>query len=282
LLLGLLLLVAAFLKLQQWHQEPSTGLFSLSALILHAATCGEILLGIWLVSGFQPRFSLMVATVLFGCFAVISLWKIARGITDCGCFGALSLSPKVTCWIDVSAFIAGFWTLNSRLFHSLSGGPLRLSLVLPVALVTAMGFYVAGFMMGDFGSSNAATWIGRSWPPVGAVDFPADLSRGRWVILIYSSNCGHCTSMASDYAQSAGEWQAEGKKTRLALIDSEFGFKPDNSLSPAGVVEGNLVHADFYHHEPILLLLVEGRVKAIKDGWEVADFSHPPYAEWIQ
>jgi len=65
---------------------------------LQAATVFyETLLGFWLLSGIGIRRSLSTAALTFLVFVGATLWMVARGVKDCGCFGALSIPPRITC-----------------------------------------------------------------------------------------------------------------------------------------------------------------------------------------
>lgn len=279
--LGILLLTAAVLKFSHgFSQELGEvhGSLCSHAVSIRLVPCSEILLGLWLISGIQTTLSFVAAAATFGCFAAFTLWEIWHGITDCGCFGRIALQPKVTYWIDIGALTACFMALRPR----------RPRIFLPVILLATPAIYFAvlwnGRVLPSRQSSPSGLGIvaGKPWPPAGAVGINADLAHGRWIILIYSSGCGHCQSLAADYSEAAREWPARGIKTRLALLDAGASTDAEATVRHSGIVHGALIQTDLYHHTPILLLLVDGRVMAIQGGWEAADFSRPPNDHWIQ
>ena len=245
-LFGLILLTAAILKLQDWIEWPRETALTASSLVVPAGAGAEILLALWLFFGLLRRHSLLVATGAFGCFAIVSLWKIAHGIEICGCFGKWHTSPKATYWLDAAAFCLGLWALRSPWARPASEekGILRAGWIfrflLPGILVLSLGFYEVALVRGRNMAFPSGSWLGASWPPVGAVDVAADLSRGRWIVLIYDSSCGHCRSRAADYAEMDQDFQAHGVRTRVALIDADAG-----------------------------------------QGWEPIDWNTAPYSEWI-
>lgn len=105
--LGLLLLVAAGLKAYGLAVDPVSplGLFSAGWFQVGLIEL-EVLLGLWLLSGVQPLAAWLVASALFGCFAVFSLYQGLVGQTSCGCFGQLSVSPWHALGLDVLALVA--------------------------------------------------------------------------------------------------------------------------------------------------------------------------------
>jgi thiol-disulfide isomerase/thioredoxin len=264
--LALLLLAAASLKIS----EALTHGFKKSWIFL--VVCLDLLLGIWLLSGRRKSWALMVSAGTFLCFALATLSMIFQGITDCGCFGAIQLSPKITYWIDVMAFLAAMW----------AQGLSRFRILLPLVLIPAVTLYLAVMTLAGHPSPKARIEVGNPWPPKGAVDCPADLSQGRWIVLIYDSTCGHCRSLASDYTRDASDWGAPAKRTKLALLDAGIPDEQDTTAQLSQVVRGSLLKGEFYEHAPILLLLDQGKVLGIEEGWGAVDWSDPIHAPWIQ
>lgn len=264
--LGLLLLAAAVLKIFPGHAVHHDR-FRDTALPL-----GEIILASWLISGVKLEGSLRVATALFFCFAMATLWMIARGFSNCGCFGAVSLSPKATYWIDLSAFLAAIAARRHVPFRQL------VSEVLLPGLILYSSSLVAAHLL----HSDAKIEVGKPWPPYRAVECTADLSKGRWIVLIYSSNCARCESLATVYTRDASEWAAQGKMVRLALLDADAQENSATLPSVSGMVRGDLLQSELYQHSPILLLLDQGLVQAVEEGWAAADWSYPPYSSWVR
>ena len=280
---GGLLLLAALLKLQQWIGGSGETYLTASALLQKSLAVGEFLLSLWLLSGIRATVSLLAATGIFGCFAAVSLWKISHGITECGCFGKIIFSPKLSYWIDIAAFISGLGALGTHTPPSWWGSLLRKrGSLLPAILLLAIVSYGLGLSQGRNPVAEPENRFGRFWPLPGDIDIPVDLSQGRWIVLLYNSSCGHCSSMADDYAESAQKWCEQGKKTRLALIDADFGSESETPTSHLGVVGGKLMRSDLYRNIPVLILLVNGRVWAVEEQWEEIDWSRPPHSGWIQ
>ncbi len=101
---GVLFLIAGYLKAHQVSMIMAvpTGLWS-SPLLRLAQVEFEYGLGLWLLSGLFPKMAHRAAT---GCFAVFScflLYKVIRGETTCGCFGAIEFLPAVALVFDILA-----------------------------------------------------------------------------------------------------------------------------------------------------------------------------------
>jgi hypothetical protein len=103
-LLGLLLLTSAILKLSG-DAPASLGqnsvLFSPPVRMLTIEA--ELLLGLWLVSGWQAGAARLAALSFFGLLAAVSLWLALEGQSSCGCFGRIAIHPWVTLIFDLSA-----------------------------------------------------------------------------------------------------------------------------------------------------------------------------------
>lgn len=103
--LGLLLGLAAFLKLAEILRETTSGMeLVLSPWLVLAE--GEYLLALWLLSGFAKRWSWAAALLTFGGFAIASLYFGLSGVPTCRCFGPYSLSPWASLLLDAAGIVA--------------------------------------------------------------------------------------------------------------------------------------------------------------------------------
>ncbi|HEX4083472.1 MAG TPA: protein disulfide isomerase family protein [Chthoniobacteraceae bacterium] len=124
-------------------------------------------------------------------------------------------------------------------------------------------------------------WIGKPWPPAGAVTPDTSLGKGRWVVLIYDPSCGHCQSMAADYADLAHTWKAHDRLIRVALIDAD----PDSSIRkdwPENDVLAAILNSGTELPVPVVLILDAGKIVAAREGWEPIDWGSPSFARWIR
>lgn len=256
---GGLLLTAGLLK---FSADPG---FS----ILNWRTVGpslEILLSFWLFSAMRLRWALVAAAALFCSFTVVTLWKIAHGEADCGCFGAWSPSPGMTYWIDAAALTATVTALD----------PSRWRVFMASMLPSLAALRVALLFIAPAVQPPASIAVGERWPAHGAVDVDADLSLGRWVVVVYDSDCHRCESLAEDYAREASLWASRGKKTRLALLDVSHSEHADQGSGSREIARGTLLQRELYEHSPIVILLEEGRILEIRREWEAAEGVQKP------
>ena len=102
-LLGLVLLLAALLKFYGLAIEPVArmGLFSTPEFQV-AVIEFEVFLAVWLLSGWRPLGSWLLALATFTGFAVVSFWQGWIGQASCGCFGRLAVSPWYAFTLDVT------------------------------------------------------------------------------------------------------------------------------------------------------------------------------------
>jgi hypothetical protein len=104
--LGVVLLIVAGLKLraQNTGSMPPLAGIPFSQLVVIAAEW-EIILGLWLVSGWHRRLARFAALCTFFGFAIVSAYLARLGMASCGCFGASAVSPWITLALDVGIVI---------------------------------------------------------------------------------------------------------------------------------------------------------------------------------
>lgn len=107
LVLGTLLLVAAGLKADGVALGPFGGGSFLESARLQVATIEvEVLLGLWLLTGWAARLSWAAALAFFVVLAGASLTLALAGKASCSCFGRLTVNPWLTFGLDVGAVVA--------------------------------------------------------------------------------------------------------------------------------------------------------------------------------
>jgi hypothetical protein len=107
LIVGVLLLFAGAMKLT----ATSAPQYLSEYLILdsHSSTLlagWEILLGLWVLSGWSAYVSRRVVAITFSVLASVSGYLGWFGVADCGCFGDVSVSPWWVFGLDVGIVIA--------------------------------------------------------------------------------------------------------------------------------------------------------------------------------
>jgi hypothetical protein len=106
-ILSLLLFSAAASKLYGLGLEPlqATPFFS-SARSEVAVIELEIILGLWLLSGWAVRAAWVAGLMFFCSLASVSLYLALTGQRSCGCFGPVEVHPWLTFALDVAAVAA--------------------------------------------------------------------------------------------------------------------------------------------------------------------------------
>ncbi len=61
----------------------------------------EILVALWLLTGWARQTARLAAVTLFVLLAIASLMLAVSGVSDCGCFGAVAVNPWLTLALDV-------------------------------------------------------------------------------------------------------------------------------------------------------------------------------------
>jgi hypothetical protein len=100
---GLVLLVAGGLKAHALVFHPLTPGSPLLTLPMEQLLCVfEVLLAVWLISGWQWPLAWLAAVGTFAVFAAGSAWLAWQGHSSCGCFGQVPMSPTYTLAIDLA------------------------------------------------------------------------------------------------------------------------------------------------------------------------------------
>jgi hypothetical protein len=107
-ILGLLLLIAAGLKIYGFGVDPVArlGIFSAPA-FQFLVIVFEITLGVWLLSGKQSAGAWIAVIGTFGVFAAVSFYQGWVGQASCGCLGRkVSVNPWYMFAVDCAAVVA--------------------------------------------------------------------------------------------------------------------------------------------------------------------------------
>jgi len=111
---AVVLFIAASAKFQQSLHD------SLPAVMLIFAAV-EFLLAVWLSSGWKSKWSSRIALFLFSVFAIVVLIEIHQRTPSCGCFGAITVQPTRTFFLDLTAIIGLVlqqnWTADPHRFQ---------------------------------------------------------------------------------------------------------------------------------------------------------------------
>jgi hypothetical protein len=111
-LAGLLLIVAAGLKFYEmidtcvpsWRDNP-TGFWESYEFFLIQIPL-EFALGVWMVSGLFRKAAWIAGTLCYFAFIFVTLGKWVTGAESCGCFGQITVDPKITLFaMDIPVFL---------------------------------------------------------------------------------------------------------------------------------------------------------------------------------
>ncbi|MCX5647508.1 MAG: DUF1573 domain-containing protein [Planctomycetota bacterium] len=278
--LGLLLLVAAALKTHQLATEPVPGEGLLSSRGFQIVWVeGEILLGLWLVSGLARRAAWAAALACFVVFVGVTLPKALTGADSCGCFGAVKVNPWYTLVLDVGA-VGALTTFRPNLKSRLQPPPrVRLQPVAAVLISLATGAAAAipilryepamlsleGTVVGGGRPVllEPKEWIGKPCPLLAHIDIGSRLAKGQWIVVLYHHDCPHCQERVPQFEQEARERAERMNIARTAMVELAPYAPPGRSLLPAGtpcVLGRASDERDWFVATPTLLALIEGTV----------------------
>ncbi len=274
-LVGGVVLLAAGLKTHDLLATPRAD--SASSLRTNAAEfaliAAECLLAAWLLSGRQWPAARGLAIVWMIALCGVSLYKAATGAASCGCFGRFQVNPWITVTLDVAAL--GALSLSPIAADAMLGswrhGALytwQIILLCALGLVLRSPFRRPSPAPAGSTELDPAKWVNqRPWVMGEYIDKWAEISHGKWVVLLYSPDCRACTSTRDSYEQLALKWRTDKSPIRVALIDTLD--EPDDYAPNSPAWYGTMrAPADWYIPTPTLVILIDGRVIDADSGYE--------------
>jgi hypothetical protein len=232
--LGLLLLTAAGLKGYELLATPlpEASLWSWRAFRIGAVEA-EGVLGLWLLSGLRRHGARRVALAGFGLFFSVSLSKALAGEENCGCFGRVPLDPRWTAALDLAAILA-LWRWHPAKRMERGKGGRRMGLAAVLLLIAFVG--VSGGLVlasGRFAVLDGETdldanaslvvlepekWMGRRCPLLSYADIGAELSQGRWLVVLYHHDCPRCRAGIPIYEAKGRSAASDPAAPRIAFL----------------------------------------------------------------
>jgi hypothetical protein len=172
----LLSLVAGILKVNSVDK---------SALQFHIVTLAvsEIVLAVWLVSGYRTRVAEITASLLFACFAIHGAYRIALDKTACHCFGDFQIHPMGSFLLSLCAAV----TLAAARYS-------RGYVVLLRSCFATMAIFVFGQLLTQSlqpASSQEATWISSMMEEL-EPSAKSALHQGSWLLVAVDPECESC------------------------------------------------------------------------------------------
>jgi hypothetical protein len=234
------LLIAAVLKVYQLATDPALGVLYGSRWLQAGLIEYELLLALWLLSGFAVPWARRVALVTFLAFASYSLYLGLSGTASCGCFGKARVSPWWTFLLDaVLVFLLlSSKTLRRRTASDSASPPARparvpASLAILVTLLLTSVFIVSvapwrprsastdsSLADNSFVLLEPEKWIGKPFPLTDHIDMDDHeaLSHGSWIILFYHDECPKCRRAVRLYERQAENLSRAGEAVQVALV----------------------------------------------------------------
>jgi hypothetical protein len=271
-LVALLLLAASILKAYQLIFDSLTIGLSTEDLFLPLIQIAcEYGLALLILSGFYWQRLRWVVLVLFAGFASYSFYLVTGGVSSCGCFGPVTVSPWWTLLLDTAIVLGLLWQVSGRSQVSdkeLSHKPSASRLIIAgfVFAVSVIGFIAA--LQSTHGQAQSGLiaqagglvilepddWIGQELPIASYID--VDLSHGRWTVLLHRHDCPQCQQELPKYEQLAYEEQ-------VALIDVPP-FDDSRRQSGGAAVYASLSsELEWFVPTPFEIILIDGVVVSV-------------------
>jgi len=262
-LAAMLLTVAAVLKLAALPWEGSAVFSGTGSLAFQAAlVAGEGLLALWLLSGRHPRHAFKATALCFLLFGAASLFSFLQGKQSCGCFGHFKVNPGVTFVLDIAVCAVLLVALSKRTDWATSCQRIFVALGAAVAMAGLLHI-----LLQTGTTDEMAKWRGQPFQFASAIDIGPELLKGRWALLVYSSDCSRCKALVRDYEWLAAEWekQANGRVALLETADVSSDRQFASGLSPA--LPGHLEKGRTWPGSiPMLLLIKDSIIVDIRQG----------------
>jgi hypothetical protein len=277
-ILGLVLLAAAALKGYQLATEPTLekGLLT-SRWFLILEVEFEIAFGLLLLSGLYRHLTWLAAIGCFSIFSLVTFYKGISGEASCGCFGKVEINPWYTLIFDLFAVVT---LLFFR--HQTPHQPFRISwrptiifgvLVLLIGLPSAHAMISFtpttlnddGFIEGEsnFVILELEKWVGKKFPLLKYIDIGNELSKGNWIIVMYSDSCSNCRKNMAAYQELTHNFKGEDEFVRASLIEVPPFEKRSNNVEKISYFGQLSDSINWVISVPIVAVLKDGKTLAV-------------------
>lgn len=273
--LGVVLLLAAALKAHQAVTEPlKFTILGGSSVPVLAQVAFEVLLGLWLLTGWYPKAARWVSTACFAIFFTVVTYKAISGETTCGCFGNIPVNPWITMGFD---FVVVATLLQVRPVP----GAFRLRPVYGIpavaVCVSLVGIGAVSWNRPVILSENdeiranqvvvlkPETWLGKRLPLYRYIDHGEELTKGQWLLVLYSNTCPECASAMPRLERLGSELMFQPGLPQLVFIEmtpyAPAGTAGDEVLTTAPIVRlaGS---QQWIAQTPAMIAVDDGRVVA--------------------
>jgi methylamine utilization protein MauE len=288
-LLSLILLAASGLKIHQFTRSPAQARQSrldVPAVVLPLSIT-ELLLASLLLSGLWPGRTRKIAIGVFALFAVFAVVEGITGRKNCGCFGAVHVSPWITASFDLCAVAALAWFKPGH-----NAVPRNLPRIAFATVIVVAGVATAAVweihrptvVTADLAATNGVDpfgapdslvvlepsgWANKPFALASHIDGDAQLANGRWIVLLVHHDCDQCIAAVPQYEAAI----PQDGNTKLAVIEMPPYAGPSEGFAPSSAVAltGRLdTTRDWFATTPVAILLDNGIVQAAAEGDAVA------------
>lgn len=271
-----LLLAATFAKIFNMPQILIGGGLLGTMPRLVAVAAFEAIAAAYLIVG-NWFWAWLLTLTTFIIFVTSAVYAIATN-QSCDCFGE-QLAPETMVIIDTVVLLLTFflrprsWRMNSR------------SLIRQLTIVAVVGGLVAAMTVGRYEGLVrnersrlllAELLVGKPWPLNGQMDPQlADLSSGKWMILIARQDCGHCRTLVAEYFADP-ETHRPGERTAVFVFggdDERWRFQFDRvTLDLSDNAVFTWTSGQPYVVNPAVFLVDNGIVVDAADGADTDQF----------
>jgi hypothetical protein len=253
----------------------------------------ELLLATWLLLGTLSRPRLLFAVLCFAAFSAVASYEAIRGLPNCGCFGAVKVSPGVAAVFDILA-VAGLLFTQHR---SIITGPVsrwHRVLIITFGMILS-GLFWTFFIFSERSEPKQRSvthlvifepelWINKPFELINEIDNGEQLRQGRWLVVFYHYDCESCRQAIPFYAELAkSEGYRSSKNPRVVFIAippvAPEGRDPVSGASNYSHLLLRSDH-DWFATTPVVAAIDNGTVLWAADGERAI---HPPsISQWKQ
>jgi hypothetical protein len=266
--------------------------------LLAAAVSIEAAVAIWALVA-PARWVWVAVTCLFVALTMFATWAFFAN-QECNCFGnflpsgssmPINIVVITAMLLTRKQFGIGRENIDSLSYAECSPNlnqlPNRLSVRLLVACVTSLAVATITAMalcnslktrteMPDIKFLLADAWVGKTWPIDENFDAKLKkLSGGKWLVLIFRSDCEHCKDLAMRIAEQQASGSAE-KAAIVSLVAGSSDWPVHIGRASTSQESDTMIH---WHNRdepfvasPAAFLLDEGRIVDAKDGEKTDTF----------
>lgn len=262
---GAFLCLAGGLKLYQIYDTSPEGIEGTFALV---GASVELIVGIAVVLRIRPAVSERAAGLLFVLLTAISLIGTTRGYSKCGCLGDLPSPPWLLLIVDLAGAAALLWRPliadrpPGKAFGFLDGAFLGAffvgmaigSIMFPRFLAVTTNLDEAQIAAANSFTIEKHRFLGRRFSLIPSIQIDADLSKGRWKVVLTRSGCRRCNrQLRSSLCRTEGD-----ERLAIVLARKDAGWKPPEGCQ---AVVGSLdPNKEWSFDAPMTFELEDGKV----------------------